>query len=126
MSDPQKEILRSFMLNKLSKKEREQVENRFLEDEQLLAQLVAIERDLLEDYFDEGLSPEDVERIREIYNDPARAHRVLVARTIHSAWPPQHHSEGFSKKFAKKEELLTSHTEMQSFATQFLRRWGVS
>jgi hypothetical protein len=55
-------LLREFLLGKVNDEEREQIESLFLTDAETREKVLAIEQDLIEDYFENSLTQEDKER----------------------------------------------------------------
>lgn len=55
-------LLREFLLGKINDEELERIENLYLTDSQTKERVLALEQDLIEDYFEDGLTPEDKAR----------------------------------------------------------------
>lgn len=55
-------LLREFLLGKLADEDRERIEGLFLTDSQTRERVLALEQDLVDDYFEDGLSEGDKEK----------------------------------------------------------------
>jgi uncharacterized protein (DUF2236 family) len=81
-------VLADYLLGKLSEAEREQLADRYFEDDALFDQLLEAENDLLDRYVRNQLHPNDRHRF-ELYVDklPDGRHEVAVATALLKAIP---------------------------------------
>jgi len=71
------ESLREFLLGKLIYHEQERIECEFLTDSEARQRILAVEQDLIEDYFEESLATADRERFLLVYGRTAEQRRKL-------------------------------------------------
>ena len=55
-------LVREFLLGNINDEERERIENLYLTDSQVRERVLAVEQDLIEDYLEDSLTPEDKAR----------------------------------------------------------------
>lgn len=79
-------LLREFVLGKLADKERERIEDLFLTDSQTRGSVLAIEQDLIEDYLEDNLTPEDKERFLARYAQTEKQRRKLRIQKSIKDW----------------------------------------
>jgi hypothetical protein len=76
-------LLREFLLGKVNDAEREQIEGLFLIDAQARERVLALEQDLIEDYLEDNLTPEDKERFLARYAQTEDQRRELrISKSI--------------------------------------------
>jgi hypothetical protein len=76
-------LLREFLLGKINDEERERIENLYLTDSQTRERVLAVEQDLIEDYLEDGLTPEDKARFLLRYAQTDKQRRNLrITRSI--------------------------------------------
>ncbi|MFN7964950.1 MAG: hypothetical protein U0V87_04575 [Acidobacteriota bacterium] len=74
---------RKYLLGDLAEDERETLEARYFGDDEALAELVAFEDSLIDDYLDDRLQPADRERMERHYlSIPVHRTRLAVAREL--------------------------------------------
>src|SRR4051812_18790592 len=75
--------IRQYLLGSLSEEARERVEVRLLTEEELYAELLAWEDELIDQYVNEGLSAEEREQFEAHFLcDPERQRKIRFARTL--------------------------------------------
>jgi hypothetical protein len=71
------ELLREFLLGKVTDDVRERIEGQFVTDPQMRERVLAVEQDLIEDYLEGTLSADDAERFVARYAQTAEQRRKL-------------------------------------------------
>jgi len=80
------EEVRRFLLGELSEEERAAFEDRFLSDEDLSAQALVVEDELIESYLHNELSAQDRKKFETAYlNNPRRRERVVALKAVVAA-----------------------------------------
>lgn len=89
-------LLREFLLGKIHDKERERIENLYLTDYQMRERVLALEQDLIEDYLEDSLTPEDKAKFLLRYAQTDEQRRKLrITKSIKDwaiAEPRAHHA----------------------------------
>jgi hypothetical protein len=76
-------LVREFLLGKISDEERERIENLYLTDSQTRERVLTLEQDLIEDYLEDSLMPEDKARFLLRYAQTDEQRRKLrITRSI--------------------------------------------
>lgn len=76
-------LLRAFLLGKIDDEERERIEGLFLTDSQERERLLSAEQDLIEDYLEDNLTPEDKEKFIAIYaQTPEQRQKLRITGSI--------------------------------------------
>ena len=70
-------LLREFLLGKLGDEQREQIESLFLTDSEMRESVLALEQDLIDDYLEDSLTPEDKKRFISRYAQTDEQRRKL-------------------------------------------------
>ena len=83
-----REHMIAYLLHKLPDSEREAFEDRWMEDSGLYEQLQDVEAELLDDYVNGALPPEDRDLVtRHLLGDPVQDQKLLFARTLRTVFP---------------------------------------
>jgi anti-sigma factor RsiW len=78
--------MRQFFLGQLNESQREQVEEIFICDAETREKILIAEEDLIEDYLDGSLSPEDHQRFRAHYlTSPQQQQKLRITRALRQA-----------------------------------------
>jgi len=78
------QVLRQFFLGNVDNEERERIEILFITQSDANQRVLVAEQDLIEDYFDELLTPSDKTRFVQRYADtPHRQRKLRIARLVH-------------------------------------------
>ena len=76
-------LLRAFLLGKIDDEERERIEGLFLTDSQERERVLSAEQDLIEDYLEDNLTPEDKEKFIAIYaQTPEQRQKLRITGSI--------------------------------------------
>ena len=75
--------LRQFLLGQLEADQRQEIESLFLTDPEFKERLLAVEQDLIEDYFDDSLTKEDRESFLVYFaQTPQQQRRLRIAKSV--------------------------------------------
>jgi hypothetical protein len=76
-------LLRQFLLGKVDDEERQQIEHLFITDSSLRERVLGVEQDLIEDYLEDSLTPEDKEIFLSRYaNTPEQRRKLRITKSI--------------------------------------------
>lgn len=76
-------LLRAFLLGNIADDERERIESLFLTDSQERERVLSAEQDLIEDYLEDSLTPEDKQRFIALYaQTPEQRQQLRVTKSI--------------------------------------------
>lgn len=76
-------LLRAFLLGNIADDERERIENLFLTDSQERERILSAEQDLIEDYLEDNLTPEDKQKFIGLYaQTPEQQQKLKISKSI--------------------------------------------
>ncbi len=76
-------MLRQFLLGKVDDEERQQIESLFITSSSMRERVLAVEQDLIEDYLEDSLTPEDKEIFLSRYaNTPEQRRKLRITKSI--------------------------------------------
>jgi len=76
-------LVRAFLLGKADDKARERIESLFLTDSQERERVLSAEQDLIEDYLEDNLTPEDRQRFIALYaQTPKQRRKLAITKSI--------------------------------------------
>ena len=78
------QVLRQFFLGNVDNEERERIEILFMTQSNARQRVLVVEQDLIEDYFDDLLTPSDKTKFVQRYADtPQQQQKLRIARLVH-------------------------------------------